>query len=179
MAFEALFDASNGTPFKFEDKGTVLEAYYMGSFDYEGDYGPTKKHVFKLEHDDSAVVVFGQRSLMQQLPEARVGAMLRITYTGDKPAAKKGQHPMKLFKIEQDLKNTTNVAGGVKTETTAQDEDTGYSNPSEENGEELDEVEEPQLPRAAAPRTPAGAPNQAAANKVRELLNRGKATRTA
>jgi len=172
MAFQALFDASNGTPFKFENIGDSLEAYYMGSFDYEGDYGPTKKHVFKTETDD-AVVVFGQRSLMQLLPSATVGAMLRVTLTGSKPAAKKGQQPMKLYKIEQDIKNTTHVAG-VKTD--ADTTDAEYVNPSDEDAENADgPADEPQLPPARAPQAAAGKlPSQAAQDKVRELLNRGK-----
>lgn len=174
MAFEALFDATNATPFKFEEIGTILEAYYMGSFDYEGDYGPTKKHIFKTAADEP-LVVFGQKNLMQQLPTAQVGAMLRVTYTGDKPAAKKGQHPMKLFKIEQDRKNTTDVVS-VKTETAPIEDDTGYANPSDDADEVEDTViDEPVLPRAAAPRVPGKLPSQASQDKVRELLARGKA----
>jgi hypothetical protein len=104
MAFEKVFDASNGEVFKFDTIGDILEGYYMGSFDYQGDYQPTKKHVFSTEK--GAVVTFGQRNLIQLLPSVKPGTMVRITYTEDLPPKKKGQHPMKLFEVLQDRKNT-------------------------------------------------------------------------
>ena len=42
MAFEPVFDASNATPFKFENMGDKIEGYYMGSFDYTGTTAPPK-----------------------------------------------------------------------------------------------------------------------------------------
>ena len=114
MAFEPVFDASSATAFKFENKGDVLEGYYMGSFDYEGDYGPTKRHMFNTKQ--GAVVVFGQRNLMQTLPSIKAGTMVRITYNEDKITAK-GRAPMKVFGFEQDRKDTVLVSGVDFTKT--------------------------------------------------------------
>lgn len=168
MAFEKLFDASNASPFKFEKKGDVLEGFYMGSFDYTGDYGPTKKHIFQTS--EGAVVIFGQRNLMQQLPSATVGATLRITYTGDKVSDKKGRQPMKLFQIEQDRKNKVEVVGVDLTPAEPQFED---SNESEDDVDTA-EADEVTPARAVAPRQPAAAPDAERQRKVQELLNRGR-----
>lgn len=114
MAFEPVFDASSATAFKFENKGDVLEGYYMGSFDYEGDYGPTKRHIFNTKN--GAVVVFGQRNLMQTLPSIKPGTMVRITYTDEKITAK-GRAPMKVFNFEQDRSERIHVSGVDFTKT--------------------------------------------------------------
>jgi hypothetical protein len=173
MAYEPLFDATNATPFKFETVGTVLEGHYMGSFDYQGDYGPTKKHIFDTE--SGAVVVFGQRNLMQQLPGAKVGAMVEITYTGDKQSDKKGRQPMKLFKIRQDKKNTREVSG---VEFNAPQVDDDVTDTDVDAPDTIEDIAPPPA-RAAAPAKPAAAPDAARAAKVQELLARGKAAKTA
>lgn len=182
MGFEALFDASNGTAFKFESKGAVLEGYYMGSFDYEGDYGPTKKHVFKTGTGE-ALVVFGQRNLMQQLPLATVGAMLKITYTDDLPPRKKGQQPMKKFFIQQDKGNRTEVVGVDFTPTDNGGEAGNFTAVDDDADQSLDTdapaADEVQAIRPQPPRQPARAPDAAQQAKVQALLNRNRAAKTA
>ncbi len=170
MAYEPLFDASNATPYKFEKVGDTLEGYYMGSFDFQGDYGPTKKHIFQTQA--GAVVVFGQRNLIQQLPTARVGAMTLITLTGELPNKKKGMHPMNLFGIQQDKKNTIEVTGVDLTPTDAVDEDELSETDDNTDSEPLDETPPA---RAAAPKRAAVAPDAERQRKVQELLNRGRA----
>lgn len=148
MAFETLFDASNATVYKFENKGDKLEGYYMGSFDHEGDYGPTKKHIFDTE--SGAVVVFGQRHLMQTLPTVKAGTMVRITYNDDLAPKAKGRQPMKLFKFEQDRKNTKEVIGVELTPTSA------VSEADVPNFETIDDVTDEVSPTPARrPTTPA------------------------
>ncbi len=180
MAFERIFDASNATPFKFEGKGAVLEGYFMGSFDYQGDYGPTKKHVFQTKR--GAEVVFGQRNLMQQLPSVKAGTMVRITYTGDLNSTKKGRQPMKLFTIEHDRGNTIEVVGVELTPTENTSEES-YEEPAsnyeavEETGLDDDDNEvEAAAPvaRSAPPKRPVQAPSAASQAKVQELLNRSR-----
>lgn len=170
MAFENIFDASNAKSFKFETIGTVFEAYYMGSFDYTGDYGPTQKHVFKTAAAGEATIIFGQRNLMQQLPACKVGLMTRITYEKDLAPSAKGRSPMKLFQIAQDKKLTTDVTGY---------EVDGYANPSDdlldaEGSEDVAATDEIQAPRALAPKAPAKAPDAAKQAHVQALLNRNK-----
>ena len=164
MAFEQIFDASNASPFKFEGVGAILEGYYMGSYDYTGDYGPTKKHVFNTKQ--GAVVVFGQRNLMQQLPSVTTGVMVRITYTGDLAPKAKGRAAMKLFKIEHDKDNTVSVAG-VNLEKT---EEPSYETVDEDGPGEQEEPLDVIQP--AAPKAPARAvaPPQANQDRVRALL---------
>lgn len=171
MAFEKLFDASNAAPFKFESKGTVLEGYFMGSFEHNGDYGKTKKHIFKTAQ--GAVVVFGQTNLMQQLPSAVVGAMTRITYKDDKLSDKKGRHPMKLFEIEQDKKEKIDVVGVDLTPTESYDDNTDDVD-AETDVDSDDAVDEAPPAKAQAPKKPAVAPDAERQRKVQELLNRGK-----
>lgn len=178
MAFETLFDASTATSFKFEKVGDVLEAFYMGSFDHTGDYGPTQKHLFKAA-DGGALIIFGQRNLMQQLPTAKVGYMTRITYNGDKASTVKGRQPMKLFVIQQDKKNTTEVSGVDFTPTDDVTGSSDYQTPSQtefdlDDDTETTPADEPAAPRAAAPRQAAKAPDAAAQARVQALLNRGR-----
>ncbi len=154
MAFEPVFDAGNAQVRKFESVGDTVEGYYMGSFDFDGDYGPTKRHVFQTE--SGAEIIFGQAHLKQLLPTVKPGTMVRITMTGELAPKKKGQHPMKLFKIEQDKKNTIEVSGVDFTPTDdsasdADDVDTDLG--SDESA--LDEVKSS---RAQAPARPAPTP---------------------
>lgn len=155
MAFETLFDASNATVFKFEERGAKLEGHYMGSFDFEGDYGPTKKHVFSTP--TGAVVIFGQRHLIQTLPTVKPGTMVRITYNDDLAPKAKGRQPMKLFKFEQDKKNTIEVAG-VELTPTAPTTETGNF---EQNFEQVDTNVTDDIPptRATKPASPARTPS--------------------
>ncbi len=173
MGFERIFDASNASPFKFEGKGSVLEGYFMGSFDYQGDYGPTKKHVFQTKR--GAEVVFGQRNLLQQLPSVKPGTMVRITYTGDLESTKKGRQPMKLFTIEHDRGNTIEVVG-VELNSPQEPEEVSSYDSNEEVSLDNDEEALDTAPaaRATPPRRPAQAPSAASQAKVQELLNRSR-----
>lgn len=162
MAFETLFDASNATVFKFEAKGDVLEGYYMGSFDHEGDYGPTKKHIFDTKN--GAICVFGQRNLIQTLPTVKPGTMVRITYTDELAPKAKGRQPMKLFKFEQDRKNVREVAG---IELTPAADDLG-------NWDTVDAdtpTDEAPPTRATRPATPARTPSAETQASVRAALS--------
>lgn len=175
MAFKPVFDASNASPFKFDNKGAVLEGRYKGSFDYQGDYGPTKKHIF--ETSKGAQVVFGQRNLMQVLPSVKPGTMVRITYKDDLAPTKKGRQSMKLFTVEQDESNYE-PCGVVELNRSEEPETSSFSNYEAVEEESLDEDDNNQdaapAPRAAAPRQPAQAPSAASQAKVQELLNRGR-----
>lgn len=164
MAFETLFDASNATPAKFEKFGDQVEGYYMGSFPYEGDYGPTKKHIFS--GNAGAVVVFGQKHLIDLLPTVKPGTMVRVTYVDDKPTKRQ---PMKLFKIEQDKKNTIEVTGVELTPAATADEpDTDDTRGDYTEVEALDEAPPA---RATRPAAPARAPSAAQQASARALLS--------
>lgn len=165
MAFEDVFDAGQATPKKFESIGDFIEGYYMGTFDFEGDYGPSKKHVFQTEK--GAEVVFGQRHLIQQLPTIKPGTMVRVTYTEDLPPKKKGQHPMKLFRFQQDKKNTIDVVG-VDTSWTAPEDD----------GQDAPPSDEAPVTRATKPANPAPSPSRDGQAAAQRLLN-GRGSKTA
>lgn len=170
MAFETLFDASNATVFKFDNKGDELVGYYMGSFDHEGDYGPTKKHIFDTAN--GAVCVFGQRNLIQTLPTVKPGTMVRLTYTSDLEPKAKGRQPMKLFKFEQDRKNTREVAG-VELEATAAADVANYEPIDTSEDDALDTVAPA---RASRPTIPARTPSAAQQAAVRATLGGAKRT---
>jgi hypothetical protein len=152
MAFKPVFDAGNAQVRKFENVGDQLEGYYMGSFDFEGDYGPNKKHVFQTSN--GAEVVFGQAHLKQLLPSVKPGTMVRITLTGELAAKKKGRQPMKMFQIEQDTDNVTEVTG-VDFNATDSSVDEG---PDTDVDSEESSLDEAPPARATAPARPAAAP---------------------
>lgn len=160
MAFETLFDAGNASVKKFESIGDQIEGRYMGSFDFEGDYGPNKKHVFNTS--EGAVVVFGQAHLKQLLPLVKPGTMVRVTLTGEKAALKKGRHPMKLFTIEQDKTDFVEVAGVDfnKTDTSVADDTIDAGSYSEE--ETLEGAAPPRVAASAKAAVPPSADRAAA-----------------
>lgn len=173
MAFETVFDASQASVYKFENKGDKMEGYYMGSFDHTGDYGPTKKHVFQTER--GAEVIFGQRHLMQQLPNIKAGTMVRITYTEDLAPKAKGRQPMKLFKFEQDRKNTIDVVGVDFTPTA--ETASSFEDVSDDVQDDIQELDTTPPQRATRPAIPASAPSAASiAAAQRALSGRGKAS---
>ncbi len=168
MGFEKVFDAQNGTVFKFEEKGAVLEGHYMGSFDFEGDYGPTKRHVFST--DQGAVIVIGQRHLIQTLPTIKVGTMVRITYDSDLPPKKKGQQPMKLFGFEQDKKNCIDVAEAEAAATEFGSTEPDELDETDPDADEPAPLDEAPPARAKPPQRAAQAPSAERQRAVQDLL---------
>lgn len=161
MAFETVFDAGNATLFKFETVGQVIEGYYMGSFPFEGDYGPTKRHVWNTPA--GAIAVIGQKNLIDVLPTIKPGTMMRVTYTGDLPPKKKGAHPMKLFKFQQDKTNTIIVDAVDFTPT-----DNFETVEAEEEAEAMDTAP---VARATPPARPAQTPSPERQAAAQRLLN--------
>ncbi len=185
MAFEKVFDAGQAAPHKFEKVGDKLEGRFMGSFPHEGDYGPTKKHIF--DTPKGPVVVFGQKHLMDQLPGVKPGTMVKIVFKEEKPAQKKGRHPMKIFEIYQD-KDSWIAVEGVDSEPSEELVETdGYEalNSTDDLGDESSlDAEEPapdELPPSARQpqRVNAPAPDAARQAKVNALLNKARAGKTA
>lgn len=128
MAFKRKVDG-NGEQFKFENIGDSLTGVYLGSLDHEGNYGPTKKHLFKTEK--GVKVVFGQKHLSDMLEGERTGTLMRITFESEKKG-KKG-NPMKMYTLDIDdeyLASDDEVAAGVQEATTEENED--YEDNAEE-----------------------------------------------
>lgn len=95
-----------GEMYKFETKGQTLTAYYMGSQDIDGAYGPSKKHIFRTP-EGVVKTVFGQTHLGNQLTdptsEIRPGMLVRITYDGTQKT--KGGN-MKVYLVDYDPSQT-------------------------------------------------------------------------
>lgn len=146
MAFKRKTDTGSGEQFKFERVNQKLTGYYLGSFDHDGEYGPTKKHVFKTPK--GIQVVFGQTHLTQLLDGERPGPLMQVTYTGDKKTGK--GKPMKQYTLDIDAdqmldsdeipassdeveSGTEEVYGGAEDDTPPEDEnEEEESQPEEE-----------------------------------------------
>lgn len=179
MAFRRKLDSSSGDVFKFEKVGQKLVGFYLGSFDHDGDYGPTKKHVFKTPK--GMKVVFGQKHLTDLLTEGEnvVGKLLEVAYIGDKPPAKgrKG-NPMKLFELGIDDEQVLDADEIPDAADMAEESTDEYAAAEEDETEEAPEVEEEEEPmdevKTAPARSIATSKAGAAAAKARalDLINR-------
>ncbi len=146
MAMKKRVDTGNGEQFKFEEIGQELLGYYIGSFAFDGEYGPTLKHVFKTEKGLS--VVFGQTHLTGLLEGLTPGVLTRVTLTGTKKV-KKG-NPMKVYELEYDEDDAIDVESVAASTNSSEESEPEY------NEEESNEVEEPAAPPArTAPRASA------------------------
>jgi len=155
MAFKRKTDTSGGEQFKFENAGDSLTGYYLGSPDFEGEYGPTKKHLFKTKK--GIRVVFGQTHLTQLLEGEKPGCLMQVTYTEDKKM-KKG-NPMKCYTVDIDDEQKLD-ASEIPTTDDAEEpnyEAAGDDEPAEEAEEEtpMDEVKVAPPAKKAAPAAPA------------------------
>lgn len=151
MAFKKQTDKGQGVQFVFDGEGSSLTGYYLGSFDFEGDYGPTKIHMFKNE--DGVHSIFGQKQLMSLLADLtdKVGCNMRITYVGEKPNKKKGFHAMKLYELEYDEEDRMDDADLSEAAEAAQSQSDGDDEPQDEaSAEEQGEPEKEQAPPKAA-----------------------------
>lgn len=160
MAFKKKLDSGSGEVVKFDSIGQSITGYYGGSFDYQGDYAPTKKHLFKLDTDGTLVVVFGQTHLIGLLEGIVPGTLVRVTHTGVAPAKKKGQHPMKLFEVEYDDENVIDPS-----DMQASAEDNGEPDYEQEAAEEEPAPAPVSARPASRPALASRAPVAAAASK--------------
>lgn len=187
MAFKRKTDTSGGDQFKFERVGQQITGHYLGSFDFEGDYGPTKKHLFKTAK--GIKVVFGQRHLTELLEGETVGQLVQVTYVKDIASKKKGYKPMKSFTLDIDDENVLDeseipenldTAGETVDDDNTETEEVDAAaddEPSdvEEEEEPMDEVKTPPARRAAPPAAVKG-PSAANRSKVEQLLKSRKAS---
>lgn len=169
MAFKRKEDTGSGEQFKFEKVGQKLVGYYLGSFDFEGDFGPTKKHLFKT--DKGVKIVFGQAHLTSLLTDAAdpvpKGVLVQVTYEESKKT-KKGS-PMKVYAVDIDDEQQLDSAEIPDTDEVLDDE------PIEEVNDE-DETPTDAYATGLAKRPPtANAPSQSTQANVKAMLNRSKA----
>lgn len=141
MAFKRKTDTGSGDQFKFEKVGQSLTGFYLGSFDHEGNYGPSKKHVFKTPK--GVKVVFGQTHLIQLLEGEKPGQLMKITYAGDKKL-KKG-NPMKEYTLDIDdeqMLDADEIPDGIDNA----EEPESYDEPAASNEDDtpVEEAEEEQ-----------------------------------
>lgn len=170
MAFRRKQDVGSGDQFKFEKVGQKLQGHYLGSFDHDGKYGPTKKHVFKTTK--GIKVVFGQTHLTQLLEGEAAGPMMIATYVGDKKVQK--GNPMKEFTLDIDpdqVLDADELPDAIEAATEPEDYDTGDAEadePAEVEDEEepMDEVKTAPAKSLAVTKTNVSATK----SKVAEIL---------
>lgn len=174
MAFRRKEDTSGGEQFKFENINQSLTGFYLGSFEHVGDFGPTKKHLFKTSK--GIKVVFGQAHLTSLLAGESIGSLMRVTFTGEK-RTKKGS-PMKEYSLEID--DTQKLAPSELPDTEAEDgatESDEWDGPAEDLNEEdetpMDEVKAP-VAKNAATRSAAPAESPVPKSRIQELLAKRK-----
>jgi hypothetical protein len=136
MAFEKDNEMS-GEFFKFTNIGDSLTGVYLGSFPFNGKYGPTTKLIFKTQEGLKAVVP--SKVLSDWADTKTPGQLVRITYSASKPS--KQGNPTKLFDFEVD---TSYVADDADIEAALA-------------GQEEDVVEAPPATTARAKAAPSGA----------------------
>lgn len=171
MAFRRKQDVGSGDAFKFEKVGQSLTGFYLGSFDHDGEYGPSKKHVFKTPK--GLKVVFGQTHLTRLLEGEAAGTLMRVSYTGDKKM-KKG-NPMKEYSLEIDDEQKLD-ADEIPDQVEEAIEPEEYSQ-AEDEPTEVEEEEAPMDEVKTAPAKPlAVTKTNPAATKARldAILNRTK-----
>lgn len=154
MAFIKKVDTGSGDIFKFENPGQNLTGIYLGSFEFQGDFAPTYKHLFKT--DKGIKTVIGQTHLTSLLGDVQVGSLVRVTFAGTKKG-KKG-NPMKTYELEIDdeyVADAADVAAAQSAANSDEDADDGDDDTS------LDEV------KTAAAKTAPRASTPNAANKAR------------
>jgi hypothetical protein len=142
MAFKR---KQSGDIFKFETKGDSLTGYYLGSQDFQGDFGPTKKHLFKTE--TGVKIVIGQGYLTNLLTGSdpvAPGTLVRVTFEGTKKG-KKG-NPMKVYDLEIDADQVLDSA-----EILDQVDATESEEPDNDFGDEETYVPAPAAAKAQRP----------------------------
>lgn len=97
MAFEKDNEMS-GEFFKFTNIGDTLTGVYLGSFPFNGKYGPTTKLIFKT--DDGLKAVVPSKVLSDWADTKTPGQLVRIKYSASKPS--KQGNPTKLYDFEVD-----------------------------------------------------------------------------
>lgn len=166
MAFRRKQDTSGGEQFKFENKGDSLTGVYLGTFDFDGEYGPGKKHLFKT--DKGIKVVFGQTHLTQLLEGESSGKLMRVIFDDTKKTGK-GRNPMKIYALEIDDEyeaSEDEVNSAVEAANSEDDE----PQDAEEDETPADEVKTPPVKAKPA----ATAPSASSQQRVKDLLARAK-----
>lgn len=165
MGFKRKTDTSGGEQFKFETIGQKLTGFYLGSVEHNGEYGPTKKHLFKTKQ--GIKVVFGQTHLTSLLEGEVPGSLMLVTYESNKKVRK--GNPMKMYTLDIDVDNqldSSEIVAGVDAATSQEQDE--YSDESEDISiDEVSTAPAKSLPRAAAP-------SAAARAATNDLLNRNR-----
>ncbi len=170
MAFKRKTDTTSGEQYKFDAVGQQLTGYYLGSHDHDGDYGPTKKHLFKTAK--GVKVVFGQRHLTDLLAGEAIGTLMQITYVGDKKM-KKG-NPMKQYTLDIDTDNTLDSDEVTAAQEASQESEEGGTAGFDEEPSEIEDEEPPmdEVKTAPVKKLVASANAAAAKTRVQEILSK-------
>lgn len=170
MAFKRKLDTGSGEGFKFETIGQKLTGFYLGTFPFDGSFGPTVKHLFKTTNG-KIVSVIGQKHLSGLLESETAGPLMQITYTADKKG-KKG-NPMKMYTVDIDTDQTVPVDELPHSIEESSEPDYGDEPMDVADEEEaMDEVKTAPA-RSIAPKTNI-ANSEAAKARVAALLNNRK-----
>lgn len=150
MAFRRRRDSTNGTVFKFEKPGDNLTGFYLGSKEFESEFGVAKKHLFQT--DKGLFVVLGQSNLTAQLldeDDSPKGKLCRITFLEERKS-KKGRNMVKVYQVEVDDEQVIaedKLLSAVEAESNPSeyadnsDDDIGDDSPEEEDNElAVDEI---------------------------------------
>ncbi len=178
MAFKRKTDTGSGDQFKFETIGQKLTGYYLGSFDHDGEYGPTKKHVFKTQ--SGLKVVFGQTHLTQLLDGEKAGTLMRVTFSSEKKA-KKG-NPMKMYDLDIDTDQVLDASEIPDSSENAEEQEDEVAAGQYEDDAPIEEEEETppmdEVKTAPAKNLAARTVTPDRKAKVDEILNRRRPAAT-
>lgn len=160
---------------------TQLEGYYLGYKEVDGEFGPSRLHIFQTAEGN--VGIWGKTRLNAKLTNNLLGFMLLVTFTGMIAPKKKGRKPSYGYEVQYDDENVIDVSGLTESagDNTAYAEDTDEAVEAADQHDMLEEETDPgeeeampdevQPKRATPPRQVAQGPAPEAKKKVQDLLN--------
>jgi hypothetical protein len=163
MAFKPVADLSTDSAIALggfnkklrKDNPTTVTGYFLGSKEIDSPMSKTGKaflHVFQTAQGNLGV--WGKTDMDRKLRAATVGAMTRVTYTGQQEI--KGKNPMYKYSVEVDADDVIEVTASTGASDTSDNSD-DYSQDSE------DDVDAPTPPPVSA-KAPSDAARRSASN---------------
>lgn len=147
---------------------TTIEGYFLRT----RELGPNKFNRAKTDYahdfltEKGEVTVFGKTNLDGKLRKIQPGTMVKVSLDGTQDTGK--GNPMIVFKVQQDLSNTIEVAGAQESADYADSGDADYDDTDlDADAKAADEVEPSRVSRPVKAASTPTAQQQA---KVKDLL---------
>lgn len=142
---------------------SVIEGYYVTSRQVpDAKKKSGKEFIYTLQTSEGLKEVWGKTNLNRRMSNAVVGAMTRISNTGETQPTPNGD--MQLFRVQQDLDNVTDVSA-LQAEAAA-DEGSYEEDSDQDQPEAYEAPKTAPARRPESPAQPASAERQASVRAV-------------